>query len=155
MCVVTRKWKENKSTYLSRRSRLSTVPAKSNTHERYTVLVVKIAQIVPMGILFWASAKSPERFDPAIIPEMIFMRWRHAHNDDWVKWLTGYRWEKDANQNCKCCREICHYLIICVAARIFIVFRITSIRDVLPILYKRRKERNEENNEDIYHFQIN
>lgn len=54
--------------YLSRRRRLSTVPANSNTDDRYTVLVVKMAQIVPMGILFWASAKSPERFDPAIIP---------------------------------------------------------------------------------------
>lgn len=27
-----------------------------------------MAQIVPIGILFCASAKSPERFDPAIIP---------------------------------------------------------------------------------------
>lgn len=38
------------------------------------MLVVKIAQIVPIGILFWASAKSPERFDPAIIPVVILMR---------------------------------------------------------------------------------
>lgn len=27
-----------------------------------------IAAIVPIGMLFWASAKSPERFEPAIIP---------------------------------------------------------------------------------------
>lgn len=32
------------------------------------MLVVKIAQIVPIGMLFCASAKSPERFDPAMIP---------------------------------------------------------------------------------------
>lgn len=54
--------------YLSRKRRLSTVPANSKTDDKYTVLVVKMAQMVPMGILFWASAKSPERFDPAIIP---------------------------------------------------------------------------------------
>lgn len=27
-----------------------------------------MAQMVPMGMDFWASAKSPERLDPAIIP---------------------------------------------------------------------------------------
>lgn len=54
--------------YLSRSSRLSTVPANNITHDRYTVLVVRIAQIVPIGMLFCASAKSPERFDPAMIP---------------------------------------------------------------------------------------
>lgn len=32
------------------------------------MLVVRMAQIVPIGILFCASAKSPERFDPAMIP---------------------------------------------------------------------------------------
>lgn len=53
---------------MSRKRRLSTVPANSNTDDKYTILVVNMAQIVPMGILFWASAKSPERFDPAIIP---------------------------------------------------------------------------------------
>ena len=48
--------------------RLSTVPAKRITDDKYTVDVVKMAQIVPIGIDFWASAKSPERFDPAIMP---------------------------------------------------------------------------------------
>jgi hypothetical protein len=38
--------------YLSRNSKLSTVPANSITQDRYTVLVVRIAQIVPIGILF-------------------------------------------------------------------------------------------------------
>lgn len=55
--------------YLSLRSRLSTVPANSKTHERYTVDVVRIAQIVPIGMDFCASARSPDRFEPAIIPE--------------------------------------------------------------------------------------
>lgn len=59
---------QQNNTHLSRNNKLSTVPANNITHDRYTVLVVKIAQIVPMGILFWASARSPERFDPAIIP---------------------------------------------------------------------------------------
>lgn len=31
--------------------------------------VVRIAQIVPIGMDFWASARSPDLFDPAIIPE--------------------------------------------------------------------------------------
>lgn len=55
-------------TYLSRRSRLSTVPANSKTQDKYTVEVVKMAQMVPVGIDLCASFKSPERFDPAIIP---------------------------------------------------------------------------------------
>lgn len=54
--------------YLSRNSKLSTVPANSITQDRYTVLVVRMAQIVPMGMLFCASAKSPERLDPAMMP---------------------------------------------------------------------------------------
>ena len=59
---------------MSRRSKLSTVPAKSITQDKYTVLVVRIAQIVPIGILFWASARSPDLFDPAIIPlRLIFL----------------------------------------------------------------------------------
>lgn len=47
---------------------MSTVPAKSRTADKYTVDVVRIAQIVPIGMDFCASAKSPERFEPAIIP---------------------------------------------------------------------------------------
>ena len=31
-------------------------------------LVVRIAPIVPLGIDLWASFKSPDRLDPAIIP---------------------------------------------------------------------------------------
>lgn len=53
---------------MSLNNKLSTVAAKSITVDRYTVDVVKIAHIVPIGIDFWASAKSPERFEPAIIP---------------------------------------------------------------------------------------
>lgn len=30
--------------------------------------VVAIARIVPMGMDFWASLKSPDRFEPAMIP---------------------------------------------------------------------------------------
>lgn len=53
---------------MSLSSRLSTVPANSNTADKYTVEVVRIAQIVPIGMDFCASAKSPDLFDPAIIP---------------------------------------------------------------------------------------
>lgn len=30
--------------------------------------VVAIAKMVPMGMDFWASFKSPDRFEPAMIP---------------------------------------------------------------------------------------
>lgn len=30
--------------------------------------VVAIARMVPMGMDFWASRKSPDRFEPAMIP---------------------------------------------------------------------------------------
>lgn len=30
--------------------------------------VVAIARMVPMGMDFWASLKSPDRFEPAMIP---------------------------------------------------------------------------------------
>lgn len=53
---------------MSLNSKLSTVPAKSSTDDKYTVEVVKMAQMVPIGIDFWASARSPERFEPAIMP---------------------------------------------------------------------------------------
>ena len=32
------------------------------------VLVVRMAAMVPIGIDFWASFRSPDRLDPAIIP---------------------------------------------------------------------------------------
>ena len=34
-----------------------------------TKAVVKMADIVPTGIDFWASSKSPDLLDPAIMPE--------------------------------------------------------------------------------------
>lgn len=33
--------------------------------------VVIIARMVPTGIDFWASRRSPDRFEPAIIPEWL------------------------------------------------------------------------------------
>jgi hypothetical protein len=46
------------------------VPANSNTADRYTVEVVRMAHIVPIGIDFWASAKSPDLLEPAMIPRI-------------------------------------------------------------------------------------
>ena len=46
------------------------MPANSNTADRYTVEVVRMAQIVPIGIDFWASAKSPDLLEPAMIPRI-------------------------------------------------------------------------------------
>ncbi len=56
-------------TYLSLSSKGSTVPAKSSTLDKYTLDVVIMAMMVPMGIDFWGSAKSPDRLEPAIMPE--------------------------------------------------------------------------------------
>lgn len=53
---------------MSLSNKLSTVPANNNTEDKYTVDVVKIAHMVPIGIDFCASFRSPERFEPAIIP---------------------------------------------------------------------------------------
>ena len=46
------------------------MPANSNTADRYTVEVVIMAHIVPIGIDFWASAKSPDLLEPAMIPRI-------------------------------------------------------------------------------------
>lgn len=42
--------------------------AKRSTLERYTVEVAAMAKMVPIGIDFWGSAKSPDLFEPAMIP---------------------------------------------------------------------------------------
>jgi len=44
--------------------KLSTLKKKIQTKD-----VVPTAAIVPVGIAFEASAKSPDRFEPAIIPD--------------------------------------------------------------------------------------
>ena len=46
------------------------MPANRNTADRYTVEVVRMAHIVPIGIDFWASAKSPDLLEPAMIPRI-------------------------------------------------------------------------------------
>lgn len=130
-------WNCIKLTYLSRSSRLSTVPAKRRTEDKYTKLVVRIAHIVPIGMLFCASAKSPERFDPAIIPEtptthafwinVFFFYWTVSKCsrtwnicpksiDHWIHQiaLTGYGWEENTNQNSKCCGYIGVNLIVTI-----------------------------------------
>ena len=57
---------------MSRNKRGSTVAANSSTLDKYTVDVVKMAHIVPMGIDFCGSAKSPDLFEPAMIPWIVF-----------------------------------------------------------------------------------
>lgn len=49
--------------------RKSTRKKKKNTVQRIQIKeVVEIAKIVPVGIDFWASLRSPDLFEPAIIP---------------------------------------------------------------------------------------
>lgn len=64
---------------MSLRSKLSTVAPNSMTADKYTDEVLKIANIVPIGIDFCASAKSPDLFEPAIIPEKYI---RNKNNDN-------------------------------------------------------------------------
>lgn len=68
---------------MSLNRRLSTVPANNNTADKYTVDVVRMAHIVPIGIDFWASAKSPDLLDPAIIPKINYL----CQNSNTQKWL--------------------------------------------------------------------
>lgn len=44
-------------------------PAGVSRRRIQTVEVVVMAAMVPMGIDFWASRRSPERLEPAMIPE--------------------------------------------------------------------------------------
>lgn len=44
-------------------------PAGGSGERIQTVEVVVMAAMVPMGIDFWASRRSPERLEPAMIPE--------------------------------------------------------------------------------------
>lgn len=46
-------------------------PAGGSRRRIQTVEVVVMAAMVPMGIDFWASRRSPERLEPAMIPEEI------------------------------------------------------------------------------------
>lgn len=108
-----------------------------------------------MGILFWASAKSPERLDPAIIPEItnthvheliIIMKSDMHNHSASVPLLTCDRWKEDTNQNCKCCRDIIHYLIIRLRMNVFKVFWVTSVGEELSILWRKKKKKRREIN---------
>lgn len=44
-------------------------PAGGSSKRIQTVEVVVMAAMVPMGMDFWASRRSPERLEPAMIPE--------------------------------------------------------------------------------------
>lgn len=50
---------------------VSCFPAGGSSERIQTVEVVVMAAMVPMGIDFWASRRSPERLEPAMIPEQI------------------------------------------------------------------------------------
>lgn len=50
-------------------SKFSFLAKHQNTSRIQMMEVVMIARMVPTGIDFWASRKSPDRFEPAIIPE--------------------------------------------------------------------------------------
>lgn len=49
-------------------------PAGGSGERIQTVEVVVMAAMVPMGIDFWASRRSPERLEPAMIPEQVIRK---------------------------------------------------------------------------------
>lgn len=49
-------------------------PAGGSSKKIQTAEVVVMAAMVPTGIDFWASRRSPERLEPAMIPEQIVER---------------------------------------------------------------------------------
>lgn len=46
--------------------------------------VVAIARMVPIGMDFWASLRSPERFEPAMIPKGQHITENHIHQTEQV-----------------------------------------------------------------------
>lgn len=48
--------------------------------------VVVMASMVPMGMDFWASRRSPERFDPAMIP---------VYHTEQFEWMCGVIWTEN------------------------------------------------------------
>ncbi len=74
---------------MSLSSRGSTVAAKRRTLDRYTVEVVTMAMMVPIGMDFWASARSPERLEPAIIPAWIISCGRMMSIVDTEVYIVG------------------------------------------------------------------
>lgn len=63
-----------------------------------------MARMVPTGMDFCASRRSPERFEPAIMPPKTTRLPQGslgvgAGQGGWAKALTCYRWEEDADQH--------------------------------------------------------
>ena len=56
---------------LKRFDTASYYPAGGSSERIQTMEVVVMAAMVPMGMDFWASRRSPERLEPAMIPEQI------------------------------------------------------------------------------------
>ncbi|KAK2085298.1 hypothetical protein P7K49_036598 [Saguinus oedipus] len=72
--------------------------------------------MVPTGMDFWASRRSPERFEPAMMPPKtdetpLGDRWDWGQG--WVggqAGLTCYRREEDANQHGEGCGDVGHHI---------------------------------------------
>lgn len=86
-----------------------------NTLRIQMMEVVTIARMVPTGIDFWASRRSPDRFEPAIMPggcwhekiiksEFLWLLLKCKHI------LTSDRWEVDANQQSEKSSDVIDYI---------------------------------------------
>lgn len=57
-------------------------PAGGSVERIQTVEVVVMAAMVPMGIDFWASRRSPERLEPAMIPEQAVRKKKSGRGEE-------------------------------------------------------------------------
>lgn len=69
-----------------------------------------MAHIVPMGMLFWASARSPDRLDPAMMPNVDWLEYLNSSVCEML--LTCDRWEEDADKKGERRGNVGHDLVV-------------------------------------------
>lgn len=105
-------------------------PAGGSGERIHTVEVVVMAAMVPMGIDFWASRRSPERLEPAMIPEkavrkkirsrgtrkrnLSHISRQNSPRGGKIKPLTRHRGEVDADQQRKEAGDVRQHVAVCV-----------------------------------------
>lgn len=105
-------------------------PVDGGRRRIQTVAVVVMAAMVPMGIDFWASRRSPERLEPAMIPEQIVVNVINAkHTRDSMCWeferqhvFTRHRGEVDSNQQRKEAGDVSQHVAVCAGQGVVLLF---------------------------------
>lgn len=102
-----------------------------------------MAAMVPMGIDFWASRRSPERLEPAMIPEQAIRKkirskgtrkrnLSHVSRQNGprggkIKPLTRHRGEVDADQQRKEAGDVRQHVAVCVGQRVVLLFHRSQV----------------------------